>query len=430
MLSHLNQSVMNVLVVGSGGREHTLAWKLLQSPNVEKVFCVPGNGGTALLPNCYNLPATEEDFVAITNYAQENAVSFVIVGPEVPLAKGIRDTLQEASIAVFGPTQAGAQIEASKWWAKALMLELGIPTATGETFTDATDAKAYVSEQTAPIVVKADGLAAGKGVTVAATREEANRAIDALFAAETEQVVVEECLTGEEISVLAVTDGITVRPLLPAQDHKRIGEGDTGANTGGMGVYAPAPLMNPTLMTQVIETVLQPTIDGLRERGIDYQGVLYAGLMITPQGEIKVLEFNCRFGDPETQAILPLLETPLDRIILACLEKRLDQLPPLIWSRKKALCVVAASQGYPGTYEKGKAITGITESPEALVFHAGTRLDHEGKLVTSGGRVLGVTGLGNDFEQAAACAYSAIEQIQFSGCYYRRDIGHRVRNVV
>lgn len=421
---------MNVLVVGSGGREHTLAWKLLQSPNVEKVFCVPGNGGTALLPNCYNLPATEEDFVAITNYAQENAVSFVIVGPEVPLAKGIRDTLQEASIAVFGPTQAGAQIEASKWWAKALMLELGIPTATGETFTDATHAKAYVSEQTAPIVVKADGLAAGKGVTVAATREEANRAIDALFAAETEQVVVEECLTGEEISVLAVTDGITVRPLLPAQDHKRIGEGDTGANTGGMGVYAPAPLMNPTLMTQVIETVLQPTIDGLRERGIDYQGVLYAGLMITPQGEIKVLEFNCRFGDPETQAILPLLETPLDRIILACLEKRLDQLPPLIWSRKKALCVVAASQGYPGTYEKGKAITGITESPEALVFHAGTRLDHEGKLVTSGGRVLGVTGLGNDFEQAAACAYSAIEQIQFSGCYYRRDIGHRVRNVV
>ena len=421
---------MNVLVVGSGGREHTLAWKLLQSPNVEKVFCVPGNGGTALLPNCYNLPATEEDFVAITNYAQENAVSFVIVGPEVPLAKGIRDTLQEASIAVFGPTQAGAQIEASKWWAKALMLELGIPTATGETFTDATDAKAYVSEQTAPIVVKADGLAAGKGVTVAATREEANRAIDALFTAETEQVVVEECLTGEEISVLAVTDGITVRPLLPAQDHKRIGEGDTGANTGGMGVYAPAPLMNPTLMTQVIETVLQPTIDGLRERGIDYQGVLYAGLMITPQGEIKVLEFNCRFGDPETQAILPLLETPLDRIILACLEKRLDQLPPLIWSRKKALCVVAASQGYPGTYEKGKAITGITESPEALVFHAGTRLDHEGKLVTSGGRVLGVTGLGNDFEQAAACAYSAIEQIQFSGCYYRRDIGHRVRNVV
>jgi len=421
---------MNVLVVGSGGREHTLAWKLLQSPNVEKVFCVPGNGGTALLPNCYNLSATEEDFTAIANYAQENAVSFVIVGPEAPLAKGIRDTLQEASIAVFGPTQAGAQIEASKWWAKALMLELGIPTATGETFTDATHAKTYVSEQTVPIVVKADGLAAGKGVTVAATREEANRAIDALFTAETQQVVVEECLRGEEISVLAVTDGITVRPLLPAQDHKRIGEGDTGANTGGMGVYAPAPLMNPTLMTQVTETVLQPTIDGLRERGIDYQGVLYAGLMITPQGEIKVLEFNCRFGDPETQAILPLLQTPLDRIILACLEKRLDQLPPLIWSPKKALCVVAASQGYPGPYEKGKAITGITESPEALVFHAGTRLDQEGKLVTNGGRVLGVTGLGEDFDQAATRAYSTIEQIQFSGCYYRRDIGHRVRNVV
>ena len=421
---------MNVLVVGSGGREHTLALKLLQSPNVEKVFCVPGNGGTALLPNCYNLPATEEDFVAIANYAKENAVSFVVVGPEAPLANGIRDRLQEESIAVFGPTQAGAQIEASKWWAKALMLELGIPTAKGETFTDPNSAKSYVREQSVPIVVKADGLAAGKGVTVAATREDANRAIDALFTTETQQVVIEECLVGEEISVIAVTDGITVRPLLPAQDHKRIGEGDTGANTGGMGAYAPAPLLSPTRIIQATETVLQPIIDGLRERGIDYQGVLYAGLMITPEGEIKVLEFNCRFGDPETQVILPLLETPLDRIILACLEKRLDQLPPLLWSQKKALCVVAASQGYPEDYEKGKEITGITESADALVFHAGTRLDQEGKLVTNGGRVLGVTGLGDDFGQAAKRAYRSIEQIQFSGCYYRSDIGYRVRNIV
>ena len=428
MLSRLNQSVMNVLVVGSGGREHALAWKLLQSPNVEQVFCLPGNGGTALLPNCSNLPATEEDFASIAHYGREKAISFVVVGPEVPLAKGIRDFFQKENIPVFGPTQTGAQIEASKWWAKALMQEVGIPTAVGQTFTDAATAKIYVSEQGAPIVVKADGLAAGKGVTVAETVEDAMGAIEALFAAESGQVVIEECLGGEEVSVLAITDGITVRPLLPAQDHKRIFEGDTGRNTGGMGAYAPAPLMSSELLTQVTKTVLQPTINALRERGIDYQGVLYAGLMVTPQGDTSVLEFNCRFGDPETQVILPLLETPLDQIIMACLEKRLDQLPPLMWSPKKALCVVAASQGYPGDYEKGKEITGITESSETLVFHAGTRLNEEGKLVTSGGRVLAVTGLGDDFDQAAKRAYSAIAQINFDGCYYRSDIGYRVRH--
>ncbi|MFB6277838.1 MAG: phosphoribosylamine--glycine ligase [Halothece sp.] len=419
---------MNVLIVGSGGREHTLAWKLLQSPNVEQVFCVPGNGGTALLPNCENLPAKENDFVAIANYAQEKAVSFVVVGPELPLTEGIRDALQKDNIAVFGPTQTGAQIEASKWWAKSLMQEVGIPTAGGETFTEATPAKAYISEKGAPIVVKADGLAAGKGVTVAETVEEAHHAVDALFAADTQQVVVEQCLTGQEVSVIAVTDGLTARPLLPAQDYKRIGEGDTGGNTGGMGAYAPAPLMSSELLTRVTETVLQPTINALRDRGIDYQGVLYAGLIITPEGEPKVLEFNCRFGDPETQAILPLLETPLDEVITACLEKRLDSLPPLQWSQQKALCVVAASEGYPGSYEKGKAITGINQIRDALVFHAGTRLDEEQNLLTSGGRVLGVTGLGENFDQAAEQAYSAIAQIQFSGCYYRSDIGYHVRH--
>jgi phosphoribosylamine--glycine ligase len=419
---------MNVLVVGSGGREHTLAWKLLQSPNVEQVFCLPGNGGTALLPNCSNLPATEEDFASIAYYGREKAISFVVVGPEVPLAKGIRDFLQKENIPVFGPTQTGAQIEASKWWAKALMQEVGIPTAVGQTFSDAATAKTYVSEQGAPIVVKADGLAAGKGVTVAETVEDAMGAIEALFAAESGQVVIEECLVGEEVSVLGITDGITVRPLLPAQDHKRIGEGDTGGNTGGMGAYAPAPLMSSELLTQVTETVLQPTINALRERGIDYQGVLYAGLMVTPQGETKVLEFNCRFGDPETQVILPLLETPLDEVIMACLEKRLDQLPPLQWLEKKALCVVAASAGYPGSYEKGKEITGLTQARDALVFHAGTRLGADEKLFTSGGRVFGVTGLGETFDQAAEKAYSAIAQINFDRCYYRSDIGYRVRH--
>lgn len=418
---------MNVLVVGSGGREHTLAWKLLQSPNVKQVFCVPGNGGTALLPNCQNLPATEEDFERIAKYAQQHDISFVVVGPELPLAKGIGDFLQQQQILVFGPTEAGAQIESSKWWAKSLMEEVGVPTAAGAIFTDPNAAKAYVSEKGAPIVVKADGLAAGKGVTVAETVEAAESAIDGLFAAKTQQVVVEECLVGEEVSVLALTDGVTVRPLLPAQDHKRIGEGDTGKNTGGMGAYAPAPLMSRERLLKVTETILQPTIDALRERGIDYQGVLYAGLIINSHGESKVLEFNCRFGDPETQAILPLLETPLDEVIMACLEKRLDQFPPFKWSQQKALCVVAASEGYPGAYEKGKVITGVNEGLEALVFHAGTSLNAEEELVTNGGRVLGVTGLGNDFDQAAEKAYSAIAQIKFSGCYYRSDIGYRVR---
>jgi len=418
---------MNVLIVGGGGREHALAWKLLQSSNVEQVFCVPGNGGTALLPNCQNLPATEEDFASIANYAQEKAVSFVVVGPELPLTQGIRDALQRDNIPVFGPTQTATQIEASKWWAKSLMQEVGISTANGETFTDAAPAKAYISQQGTPIVVKADGLAAGKGVTVAETVEDAHHAIDALFAANTPQVVVEQCLTGQEVSVIAVTDGIAVRPLLPAQDYKRIGEGDTGGNTGGMGAYAPAPLMSSQLLKQVTDTILQPTINALREQGIDYQGVLYAGLMITPEGEPKVLEFNCRFGDPETQVILPLLETPLEEVITACLDKRLESLPPLQWLQKKALCVVAASAGYPGSYEKGKAIAGINQVKDALVFHAGTRLDAEQNLLTSGGRVLGATGLGDDFDQAADQAYSAIAQIHFSGCYYRSDIGYHVR---
>ncbi len=428
-LNLIKSSAMNILVVGSGGREHTLAWKLLRSQNVQKVFCIAGNGGTALLKNCENLPATEEDFPKIAHYAKEKAVSFVVVGPEAPLAGGIRDFLEKEGIAVFGPTKAGAKIEASKWWAKRLMREVGIPTAQGEIFTDAAKAKRYISEQGAPIVVKADGLAGGKGVTVAETIEEAHSAIDALFAAKTEQVVVEECLSGEEVSVLAITDGITIRPLLPAQDHKRIGEGDTGKNTGGMGAYSPAPIMTPELLQTVTETVLEPTIKGLRDRAINYQGVLYAGLMITPQGEAKVLEFNCRFGDPETQAVLPLLETPLDEIILACLEKRLHQLPPFQWSPKKALCVVAASEGYPGAYEKGKAITGFPKTDDVLIFQAGTCLDEDGKLVTSGGRVLGVTGLGDDFDRAAENAYKAIAQIHFSGLYYRSDIGYRVRNL-
>jgi phosphoribosylamine--glycine ligase len=306
------------------------------------------------------------------------------------------------------------------------MIEAGVPTALGETFTDAVSARAYLEKQAAPIVVKADGLAAGKGVIVAETQTEAQRAIADLFAAGFTPLVIEECLVGEEVSVLALSDGLTVRPLLPAQDHKRIGEGDTGHNTGGMGVYAPAPIAPPALMERVTAEVLQPTIDALRQRGIDYRGVLYAGLMIGPTGEIKVLEFNCRFGDPETQAILPLLETPLEVILLACTDQRLAELPPLTWRSQCCVCVVMASQGYPGAYPKGKVITGLEQAAQqgAIVFQAGTRLQSE-QLVTDGGRVLGVTALGEDFAAAIRHAYEAVAAIQFEGHYYRRDIGQR-----
>ncbi|MGB3694143.1 MAG: phosphoribosylamine--glycine ligase, partial [Spirulinaceae cyanobacterium] len=338
---------MKVLVVGNGGREHALAWKLLQSEQVDKVFCVPGNGGTALLEGCQNLALSGDDFEGLSKFALVNGISLIVVGPEVPLALGVTDRLLRDNLKVFGPTQAGAQIESSKSWAKELMAEAGIPTARSKSFTELAPAQAYVIEKGAPIVVKADGLAAGKGVTVASTVEEAKSALEALFAKGFTNVVVEEFLVGEEVSVFALTDGISLRTLITAQDHKRIGEGDTGENTGGMGAYAPAPLVNPQLMERIEQEILQPTIDALQQKGIDYRGVLYAGLMISPQGDPFILEFNCRFGDPETQVLLPLLETPLEEILLACAEKRLEKLPPIEWKQGSAVCVVAASQGYP-----------------------------------------------------------------------------------
>ena len=426
---------MKVLVVGNGGREHTLAWKLLRSPQVEQVVCVPGNGGTATMERCQNLALSADDFAGISQYALEQEIALVVVGPELPLALGITDYLQRQGIAVFGPTRAGAQIEASKAWAKALMREARIPTANAAVFTDAAAAKAYVEAGKIPVVIKADGLAAGKGVIVAETESQAKAAIEAIFQGQFGSagkfVLVEECLTGQEVSVLALTDGVTIRPLLPAQDHKRIGEGDTGENTGGMGAYAPAPIVTPALMTQIEQEVLQPAIATLRNRGIDYRGVLYAGLMITPAGEIKVLEFNCRFGDPETQAVLPLLETPLIDLMLACVEQRLSTMPPIFWKPGAAACVVAAAGGYPGDYQQGQVITGIdkAEALSAAVFHAGTKLQAQ-QLVTAGGRVLGVTGSGENFASALATAYTAISQIQFEGMYYRRDIGHQVRSAV
>ncbi len=418
---------MKVLVVGNGGREHALTWKLLQSQRIRQVICIPGNGGTATLSRCQNLPLRVDDFEGMARFALVQNVSLVVVGPELPLALGITDYLQHEGLMVFGPTKEGAQIEASKHWAKTLMKSAGIPTPCFEVFTDVEAAIAYLKTQVAPIVVKADGLAAGKGVTVAATLEEAQAAVESLFHNGFSTVVIEECVTGQEVSILALTDGVRVRPLLPAQDHKRIGEGDTGENTGGMGAYTPAPIVTPALMERIEKEILQPTVNALRQRGINYRGILYAGLMITPQGDPTVLEFNCRFGDPETQAILPLLETPLEDLLLACTQQRLEQFPALDWKPGVAVSVVAAAEGYPGAHHKGQIITGIEQAEElgATVFCAGVQLKHQ-QLVTEGGRVLNVTATGETFEEAIAKAYAAIDCIQFEGMYYRRDIGHRV----
>lgn len=425
---------MRIIVVGNGGREHALAWKFTQSPGVDQVYCIPGNGGTATLERCQNIALSPEDFVGIAEFAQAKQVNLVVVGPEVPLALGITDVLMAKGLLVFGPTQAGAQIESSKTWAKALMEAAAVPTAKAQSFTDAALAVAYVKDQGAPIVIKADGLAAGKGVTVAATIEEAIAAITDVFSGKFgvagAQVLIEDCLVGQEVSVLALTDGITLRPLLPAQDHKRIGEGDTGPNTGGMGVYAPVPLVTEALMDRIQTEILEPVLAELRSRQIDYRGVLYAGLMITPAGDPKVIEFNCRFGDPETQAILPLLETPLEQLAIACATQTLKTVGPIAWKTGVSACVVMAAGGYPGDYEKGYPITGLEtlggSSAAATVFHAGTRFQ-DGQILTDGGRVLAVNGLGLNFDQAFAQAYAAIAAIHFQDCYWRNDIGFRVR---
>ncbi|NES66188.1 MAG: phosphoribosylamine--glycine ligase [Okeania sp. SIO2D1] len=420
---------MKILIVGNGGREHAIAWKLSHSSQVQQIFCTPGNGGTATLQKCQNIPIPVEDFPALKQLIADQNISLVVVGPEIPLALGITDYLQQPNLKIFGPTKAGAILEASKSWAKDFMAEANIPTAKSATFTSAQTAKAYIKE--VPIVVKADGLAAGKGVTVATTIEMAHHAIDAIFPGkfepDTQSVVIEEFLTGQEVSVLALTDGLTIRPLLPAQDHKQVGEGDTGLNTGGMGAYAPTPIITPELMTRIQQEVLEPTLTNLQKRGIDYRGIVYAGLMISPRGEPKVLEFNCRFGDPETQPILSLLETPLEELLLACCEKRLAELPPINWKPGVAVCVVLASGGYPEVYEKGKVISGIekAEANGVTAFHAGTKLQEQ-QLVTAGGRVLGVTAIGSDFSEARAKVYSAVDSIEFDQMYYRRDIGDRV----
>jgi phosphoribosylamine--glycine ligase len=423
---------VRVLVVGNGGREHALAWKFLQSPQVQQVVCIPGNGGTASLKNCRNLALSMDDFEGIARYALVNNIGMIVVGPELPLSLGITDYLRAQELTVFGPTQEGAQIESSKAWAKDLMKAAGIPTARAEVFTDAESAIAYIRSQGAPIVIKADGLAAGKGVTVATTLEQAENAVTACFSgqfgAAGSQVVIEEYLQGEEVSILAVTDGLTIRPLLPAQDHKRIGENDTGENTGGMGAYAPAPIVTPELKQRIQTEILEPAIQALRDRNIDYRGVLYAGLIITPEGDPKVIEFNCRFGDPETQVVLPLLETPLEKLLFACAKQKLADFPEIEWKSGAATCVVIASEGYPGNYPKGLTVNGIAAAEEtgAAVFHAGTQMKNQ-QIVTDGGRVFGVTAIADTFDHSIEQAYRAVDQIQFEGMYFRRDIAHRVR---
>lgn len=422
-----DNKTIDILLLGSGGREHALAAKLAASPLCGTLYIAPGNGGTVQVGE--NVALAEDDPEAVADFARETGVGLVVIGPEAPLVAGVADAVRAAGIPCFGPGAEGAQMEGSKKFSKELMARAGIPTAAYGSFTDEASALAYVREQGAPIVVKADGLAAGKGVIVAATLEEAEDAVrecfQGAFGAAGSTVVVEECLTGPECSLLAFTDGKTVLPMATAQDHKRALEGDKGPNTGGMGVYSPVPIVTEDELAAMKQVMLD-TVAELAAEGIDYRGCLYGGFMLTNDGP-KVLEFNARFGDPETQVILPRLKNDLVEVMLACAEGRLDEVE-LAWRDEWAVAVVLTSAGYPGSYEKGKVIRGI-EDAEAMedvtVYHAGTAVREDGELVTSGGRVLAVTALGGTFEAARDLAYEACEKIDFEGKTLRRDIGLR-----
>ena len=416
---------IDILLLGSGGREHALAKKLAESPRCGTLYIAPGNGGT--LQEGVNVALAENDPEAVAAFAREEGIGLVVIGPEAPLVAGVADSVRAAGIACFGPGAEGAQMEGSKRFSKELMERAGIPTAAYGSFTDEEAALAYVREQGAPLVVKADGLAAGKGVVVATEQGQAEEAVRECFAGAFgdagSTVVIEECLTGPECSLLAFTDGKTVRPMATAQDHKRALEGDRGPNTGGMGVYSPVPIVTDEELA-VMKQVMVDTVAELAAEGIDYRGCLYGGFMLTPEGP-KVLEFNARFGDPETQVILPRLKNDLVDVMLACAEQRLDEVE-LSWRDEWAVAVVLTSAGYPGSYEKGKVITGV-EGADALdgvtVYHAGTAVTDAGELVTSGGRVLAVTALGDTFEAARDLAYAACEKIDFEGKTLRHDIG-------
>ncbi len=422
-----SENTSDILLLGSGGREHALATKLAASPRCGTIYIAPGNGGTLEVGE--NVALDANDPAAVAEFARETGCGLVVIGPEAPLVAGVADPVREAGIPCFGPGAAGAQMEGSKVFSKQLMDRAGIPTAAYGSFTDEASALAYVREQGAPLVVKADGLAAGKGVIVATELEQAEDAVRECFSGAFGEagstVVVEEMLTGPECTLLVFTDGETVRPMATSQDHKRALEGDEGPNTGGMGVYSPVPIVTDDEYAAML-SVMERTVAQMREDGIDYRGCLYGGFMLTPNGP-KVLEYNARFGDPETQVILPRLENDLVEVMLACAEKRLGEVE-LSWRDEWAVSVVLTSAGYPGSYEKGKAITGV-EDAEAMkdvtVYHAGTAVTEDGELVTAGGRVINVTALGDTFEGARDLAYAACEKIDFEGKTLRRDIGLR-----
>ncbi len=418
---------MNILVVGGGGREHALVKALKKSPRCTRLYCCPGNGGIAEDAECVNIRATDLD--TMLAFAVQKQIDFAVVAPDDPLVMGMADRLSEAGIRVFGPSQAAAMIEGSKAFAKNLMKKYGIPTARYEVFTDADAALAYIAEQERyPLVVKADGLALGKGVLIAGSAAEAEQAVrsmmcDAAFGKSGSTVVIEEFLTGPEVSVLAFTDGKTVRPMISSMDHKRALDGDQGLNTGGMGTVAPNPYYTPEIAAQCMETIFLPTVRAMRAEGRPFKGCLYFGLMLTPDGP-KVIEYNCRFGDPEAQVVLPLLETDLLAILEAVADERLDKVD-IRWSDGAAVCVILASGGYPQKYETGKVISGCERvDKDILLYHAGTRRSEEG-FVTAGGRVLGVTARGADLQEAIDAAYAAVDKLDFEGMQFRRDIGQR-----
>ncbi|HYD57597.1 MAG TPA: phosphoribosylamine--glycine ligase [Burkholderiales bacterium] len=418
---------MKLLVIGGGGREHALAWKLAQSPRVQKVYVAPGNGGTALESGLENVAITS--IPELVAFAKKQAVQLAVVGPEAPLAAGIVDAFQEAGLKIFGPRRAAAQLEASKDFAKAFMARHGLPTARYRTFSNAAEAKAYVDAEGTPIVVKADGLAAGKGVVVATRREEAHAAIDAMltdnrFGDAGARVVIEQFLEGEEASFIVMSDGVHVLALATSQDHKRLRDDDQGPNTGGMGAYSPAPVVTPKIHARVMREIILPAVQGMARDGTPYVGFLYAGLMIDKEGNPRTLEFNCRMGDPETQPIILRLKSDLLELVERAIDGTLDKAAPE-WDRRAALGVVLAAHNYPDEPRKGDRIEGLPRpQDDCRVFHAGTRLD--GKTpVTNGGRVLCVTALGDSVKMARTRAYEVVDRIRFDGMQYRRDIGHR-----
>lgn len=423
---------MKTLVIGQGGREHVLAWKLAQSPSVKEVFCAPGNAGTAA--DAQNLDISATDVPALVQFAKKEQIGLTVVGPEAPLVAGVVDAFEAEGLKVFGPTRKAAELEGSKTFSKNLMKQAGVPTAEYQSFTNFEDAIAYVEDRSEqPLVVKADGLAAGKGVTVCANKDEAIAAIREIlqqraFGEAGNRIVIEECLVGQEASILAIVDGKNILPLDSSQDHKRAYDEDRGPNTGGMGAYSPAPIVTAEAMDLIDEKILVPTIHNLRKVGRPFKGILYAGLMMTNQGP-RVLEYNVRFGDPEAQPVLMRLKSDLAEVLLAACDGRLNKLPPLEWDPRPAVCVVMASEGYPGNYEKGRVIRGLAEADEledVKVFHAGTKLV-DGEVLTDGGRVLGVTALGDDIAHAKLRAYQAVKKIRWDGAWCRKDISDKAR---